>query len=725
MNSGSFFRLDLETSKVMNGVTYFEYVDLPDYTALKDSLTYPIRLTITSDRVSIFVHYFIDSEEIDSEEVVPHHSEEVILDLPYLASNSDALSSTIKRIYNTVFPLSDYLLKLLNKRYIEDAQEYSVIKNSQSNKDSFSSLYIWGLIKDIEAEKSQYQLTDKKRVEITGFLRKLLLDFMFDLMHSDVFEASKYYSQMEEGLMSNCFFSSIAKKCEYYYYRRLVRNRIRDIIDDTQYLLDYSTLMKKRNKIEECLSKKKENIEKRKQRLGAIKYEEKVQRLKKKYDEKKRNIEEIIQCHETTNNVIDSIKKLYAERLDDAESAWIDTIVNPIAEEQFTFFPEWYEEQETRKKRKGFCVSESWFVNPEEEMARIFFPLPEEEEGAGKNEYKNKKGKPIHYLNSFELGSLIGTNDNSSILDRNSKVSKWFYRRFDFVDTFRLHFFKNWNHIFAGLLLAFCIVAILPCFWIWDSPINLSYFLLAASAGFFSTALFFWVGIMKMHTPTRIDEVFLRNRRKREINKSLRFGIISLLSWAFLSLYNFFDTELWMVIVKVVVWIGLSVLLLCLRPRSQIIENIHILLPRLVASITTAWVMLVIGNELVKEYLSWPICVIIVVIVFVFILYESNKSLPNISTGPRIWRAMELMLVSYSIAILVGIFAIDVLSPSFLRDAEPYLEKVDSVDWTFLKDNRDLIISFYPQYLIRFSFLAMFIGVFIQMIFEEKNITEM
>ena len=46
MNSGSFFRLDLKTSKVMNGVTYFEYIDMPDMSGGKDNLVYPISLSI-------------------------------------------------------------------------------------------------------------------------------------------------------------------------------------------------------------------------------------------------------------------------------------------------------------------------------------------------------------------------------------------------------------------------------------------------------------------------------------------------------------------------------------------------------------------------------------------------------------------------------------------------------------------------------------------------------
>ncbi len=133
--------------------------------------------------------------------------------------------------------------------------------------------------------------------------------------------------------------------------------------------------------------------------------------------------------------------------------------------------------------------------------------------------------------------------------------------------------------------------------------------------------------------------------------------------------------------------------------------------------------MVVLGNEPIQEYLSWPICVILASIVFSFILYESNKSLPTITTIDRIWRALELMLISYSISLIIGIFGMDILSNSLSREAVQNGWEICT--WCFLDNCAPLTITIYPKLLIPFSFLAMFIGVFIQMIFEEKNITEM
>ena len=682
MNSGSFFCLDLESSKVVDGITYFNYLDLPELEAGEDELSYPVRLSISSDSLSFIVHYYSG----DNRDILCH-TEEVILNLPYKNQDPEALSSSIKRIYNTSFPLSNYLYKLVRRRYYDYVVEpsgekspYESIRKSQINRDSYSSLTIWGMVKRNENGIDLYQLEKEGQVNsieppiITKFLRKLLVDFMFDLMHSDVFQCSKYYSLLYDGLMNDFFFSSIVKKSEYYYYRRLVRTRTK--------LLDVTLFSRQSKKTEEY------------------------------------------------KRTIDPIVKLYAEKLDQAEKDWIEVLMTPLADKHFIFSPEWYEDHDkrNRKKRRGlFSVSEFWFVNPEEEMQRVVFPLKDTNENT-------------HYLNSYELSELLGIGDNSSVLERKSIISRWFYRRFDFVDTFRIHFFKHWNHFLTLLLLIFCVIAIWPGVNFWNSPHNLAYFPAVISIAFFLAFIVF-SPYLRCKESGRIDDLLVWNRRKREGWKSLRFSLFFAAIWVFFYFHDFMTYNWVNVLVIIVVLLGIAVLLLfIIKPRVHIIDNIHLFLPRLVASITTAWIMLVIGNDLVKERISWPTCVILTLVVLAFILYESNIVLPHITNGPRVWRTLELMLISFSISLFIGVLAIDVLSPSLLADIQEAIDcnnsnqfakgffmelKENSVDWHFVKGNSNFTISFIPQYLIQFSFLAMFIGVFIQMIFEEKKITEM
>lgn len=699
MNNGSFFRLALESSKVVNGIAFYEYMDLPDLLVGDDGIKYPVKLTITSTNITFYIHYFANSRSF-----IPSHTEEVILDLPYQTVNKESLSSIIKHSYNTVFPISDYLQKIVKLRYEDDesdeGKKYIPIRQSIIE-NSYSSLFVWGLM-GRDDSMPLYQLKDKQNSQdqnkgqrITKFLRKLLLDFMFDLMHSDVFESSKYYSQMREGLMSDFFFSSIVKKSEYYYNRRLVRSVLDTVINDDK-LLDLQNIVSEIRK---------------QRRKGRINEQE----------------------DSTNKAVYDTIKALnglYAEKLDESEVEWINVIMSPMAEKHFSFYPNWYEDRTPRKKRDGFCVSESWFVNPEEEMARVVFPLEEESEQKEKkhsfsflvNLIKSKglgnEGDKMHYLNSFELSDLISVKDGSSIRSRKTMISKWFFRRFDFADTFRLHLFKGWNDFMVILLSFFAVLAItIPCFW--RSPISVALFVAAVSVFFLFSALLYNKNSKRIKTEC-IDDFFVKSLYERNKRKTVRLSLLFLALGLFFFFYE--SSSLWCMLIKLLLLVGFAIFLLYkVSPRVHIINNIHLLLPRLVASITAGWLMLVIGNELINEHLSWPVLVILSVVVFSFILYESNKVLPNISNGQRIWRALELMVISYSISLEIGIFAINILTPSLLQNEKG----IDSAPWWFLKGCDELKLTIFPEYLIQFSFLAMFIGVFIQMISEEKGITEM
>ena len=752
MNSGSFFRLNLETSKVVEGITYFDYIDLPDLNKGEDIISYPIRLTISSDRVTFFIHYYDCSEEPEK----PSHSEEVILDLPFTSEEKDSLSSVIKRTYNIVFPLSGYLQTLVNNRYntlkkvnkpdvsdyiqfLEQRTDYLPFQNSKINKDSYSSLTIWGLLDD---KGEHYNLWDKNE-KITKLLRKLILDFMFDLMHSDVFECSKYYNEMREGLMKDFFFSAIVKKSEYYYYRRLIRNRFdRDQCESISKLQSPNALNK--------LKRKKRHVAKRIGYIQKVLHRKKPNRI---ILEKLTSKENILHCIWTIRfglkkrlkdikkliSTLESAKFLYAEKLDASETEWIDVIMSPMADKHFSFYPKWYEDQPSSGKEKGSDVSESWFINPEAEMERIAFPIVD-------------KNDRFHYINSTELCDFIGSSDDSSIEKRKTKISKWFYQRYNFADTFRLHLFKGWNWLFVVTLILFSIIALTSAYWdsllniafiskykeylqhftfisdFWSNPRYISYFPLGVSGCLLLITIYYQIRTLCTHKKDRIDDFLVKKRRQRERRKAFRLALIWALFGSFLFFYDSIANN-WKFLVLTI--LGLIIIytfiLRLIRPKFHTLKNIHLFMPRLVASITTAWIMLVIGNELYKERISIPIGVILSVVVLAFLLYESHKTLPNISNWNRIGRALELMLISFSMALIIGIFAIDIVSLDMLSPHCPNEPAVEIANhpWRFLSGSDACTITVIPKYLIQFSFLSMFIGVFIQMIFEEKRITDM
>lgn len=259
-------------------VSRYDYVDLPAYFGPSEdnpmSPKYPISVTITSETVCFRLHYSAfkldksgdcefpqyayDIDDINKKtlnrkqvDIGMAHMEEVVLELPFSDISSSSLSDTIKNIYNSTFPQvidentsmgGRYLEQLIKKRFPikKDEQSESVedilYKNLRKVSDetsSYSTLWLMDLVRDnrIYLYSKQKVIDDKAKKEneidvITGFLRKLLLDFMFDLKHSDVFQNSANYQKMYSGLMSDFFFSALMHKCEYYYYRKLTKQAI-------------------------------------------------------------------------------------------------------------------------------------------------------------------------------------------------------------------------------------------------------------------------------------------------------------------------------------------------------------------------------------------------------------------------------------------------------------------------------------------------------------------
>ena len=80
-----------------------------------------------------------------------------------------------------------------------------------------------------QKEKVDYNADFEENGRIRKFLRKLLLDFMFDLEHTDVFKNAANYEEFAIKLRGNFFFVALMSKANFYYYRAVLQEELNKI----------------------------------------------------------------------------------------------------------------------------------------------------------------------------------------------------------------------------------------------------------------------------------------------------------------------------------------------------------------------------------------------------------------------------------------------------------------------------------------------------------------
>ena len=796
MNYGRYFRLNQALSKVVDGVAIYDYVDLPAYFGPSEenpmSPKYPISVTITSETVCFRLHYSafkldksgdcefpqyayniddINKKTLNRKQVDigMAHMEEVVLELPFSDISSSSLSDTIKNIYNSTFPQvidentsmgGRYLEQLIKKRFPvkkdeqsenrKDSVEDILYKNLRKVSDetaSYSTLWLMDLVCDnrIYLYSKQRVIDDETKKEkeidvITGFLRKLLLDFMFDLKHSDVFQNSACYQKMYSGLMSDFYFSALMHKCEYYYYRKLTREAI-------------------------------DQIEKNDVAAGIREHRKKT------------------------------IKVLYANELVKAENLWIQDIMNPQAEKEFEHrYPGKYKFIHKFKREIfeifSFQQWPSWFAEPEEEMRRVCFTM--KEESSGKKHICNADTLLEYFkINNSKdniSASVVATNDRNREL-----ISRWFLKRYDFNDVTHLHFFKYINtllFILGSSILFLWFFRVLDLNDLRDVFSNKNIFIIGIIAIICPPIVYLlWDNVSRINIiiKKRITLAFKRTY--------ILFSFFAIYTIC-IGILDTIDKEYvqWRQWGPISVFVILSFLYygLIKIPKYGLnihpISYLHLLFPRLVAAVTAGWLTMSLGFDIYVSFFdSIPrryTAIAISGVVFMFIMYEINRIMPASNVFRKFFRSFEFLIISYCISLLVGVVVINFVGEKFLErggyigdyyeqhvdvklrvvdtiaynsntngeilnDSQwvtygkaiinrlndindpndiPNIKKVENLQKVTKADHKivEVInilgfkIFFMRDFLIMFSFIAMFWGIFIQMIFTgEKQMTEL
>lgn len=713
MVTGRYFRLNLDSSVMKKGITVFEYYDLPAYFGVFNELSprYPVSVVITETEVKFLLHYFTFYSEVTNSYVFDihkgkacqtNHTEEEIMSFKFERNASDGLASQLKEVFESIFPESQesylyqcierrYSLKSLNKLLPCSRAIYKTLIDNDANPQnlSYSSCAIWGLIDTGENNRhfSLYDQRNQYKKNISLFLRKLLLDFMFDMMHTDVFENSVFFDKMKTSLMSDFFFSAIIKKAEYYYYRELVNRKVAS--DKLQPASGISLFMK------------------------------------------------------------------FFEK---AEEQWMEVIMSPMVSKHFKSIhtDRVFENIKAEQRRKySFESVPSWFADPEDEMRRVLFPL--------------KKRDKIGYFTSQLLYDSIDhpkveplkedmKKTSERLEARTLKASKWFLQRYDFADSLRIHFFPFFNHfLIAGILLMFFFIFSL------NKPVpdflNVPMHIFIPSL--ITLGLFIWgvvLGIKALVFKNGKELNFIKMSHLRlsfkYFKNVLLMFVILLLAGLFLIVNPKVD-----IVFRLIALTGALVLLFWKFMR----KSLHLVMPRLFAAITTAWFTIALSEDLFKSFFDKPVSVLTVALLFVvvagFLFSEMGKVIPDSSFVKKAARVGELMIFGYAMSLLVGFMMINFTGDYFI-ERSGYLEQYYDENMTLFQNlenpthpemlnhlaacdeftTMSRLPFAYPSkvfasighysffilrnFMIQFALVAMFVGVFLQMSFENKRLTD-
>lgn len=225
MNYGRFFSLDVNASQLTDEVTVFNYRVLKNSKAsAQDGLRekYPIYVTLSEEGVSFHMHYINEQNE-----TTVYHTNSLILSLPVSANLNikDNLTRNIIEVFWNKFPSN------AEENIIYDYAAASIENTEQRCKGiTYSSLEVFGI------NYTKPILVD--RPPIVGFLRKLFLDFLYDMEHTDVFRNASAFEKLYIALNENFLYRAICNKAEYYYQRKLAAQLRREYADEGRYEKD-------------------------------------------------------------------------------------------------------------------------------------------------------------------------------------------------------------------------------------------------------------------------------------------------------------------------------------------------------------------------------------------------------------------------------------------------------------------------------------------------------
>lgn len=213
MKAGNFFRVD-DNSQFKQGIVYYRYLPVSLIKCKGGESDCPIYMEISSSSITFYL-------QLRGNNDIYNHSE--LFSIPFSKNlrTKDNLKGILRQLYDKDI---DQIKKEI----------YTIDENY--NEGTYSDKRI-----------TQKNITGKSEKEKGCIIqyRELILDFLFDLEHSKVFSNSPSYERMEDVLAEYPFFIALSAKYDFYYKRDQLINDL--LIDSkiTQKL--YSDYYKARN----------------------------------------------------------------------------------------------------------------------------------------------------------------------------------------------------------------------------------------------------------------------------------------------------------------------------------------------------------------------------------------------------------------------------------------------------------------------------------------------
>ncbi len=247
MNRGRFFSLDLEESALNKGIALFNYRPVCYNGCDKKSkkrYKYPIYLAITRDEMSFYMSCFDSDETLENDSSPTYRNCPILtLSVSSHAEIRENLTKTLVDVYSEVYPAQGEFSQW-------DTLSACFMRSLTAGEMSaYSSLAVFNV-----PHLQQGELLPEKK-KLNFFLRKLLLDFMFDMEHSEVFKNAPHIDFIYSKLNSNFLFYAIRNKAEYYYQRELAHMHLvgedgclnaQPSLATSTFLLDYYLQAEKR-----------------------------------------------------------------------------------------------------------------------------------------------------------------------------------------------------------------------------------------------------------------------------------------------------------------------------------------------------------------------------------------------------------------------------------------------------------------------------------------------